>query len=105
MLLVRGVQGEEHIHVQQPHILALLETHISGNKAREDCNKIGYYVQCRVEAQGFQGGIWVLWDTNEVSLTPVKAHQQFITMEVKKRGARPWLFTAVYTSPHVQNRD
>ncbi|KAJ8436013.1 hypothetical protein Cgig2_007671 [Carnegiea gigantea] len=32
-------------------------------------------------------------------------HQQFITMEVKKRGAKPWLFTAVYANPHVRNRD
>ena len=61
---VRGAESREflstlreHIHMQQPHILALLETHINGNRAQEVCNKIGYHGQYRVEAQGFQGSI------------------------------------------------
>jgi len=32
----------EHIRMQKPHIIALLETHISGDKADEVCGKIGF---------------------------------------------------------------
>jgi len=63
---VRGVGSREfmntvreHICIKQPHILTLLEMHISGPKADEGCNKIGYQVRYRVDAQGFQGSIWI----------------------------------------------
>ncbi|KAJ8427137.1 hypothetical protein Cgig2_021393 [Carnegiea gigantea] len=100
---VRNVRGagnreflntlKEHICMQEPHVVSLLETHINGTR--------GHY---RVEAQGFQGGIWVLWNTDKVNLTLVSAHQQFIIIKVKMKGTRPWLFAAIYVSPTQQLR-
>ena len=48
---------KEHIRMQPPNILALVETHISGPKAQAVCDKIGFEGCFRVEAQGFQGRI------------------------------------------------
>jgi len=50
----------EHINMHRPSIIALVETRISGTRAQATCDKIGFSTSVRVEAQGFQGGIWVL---------------------------------------------
>jgi len=50
----------EHIKNHRPHIVALVETRVSGAGAQLTCDKIGFKNCFRVEAQGFQGGIWVL---------------------------------------------
>lgn len=64
---VRGVGNrhflnelKEHLRLHKPHILAVLETHISGDRADEICRRSGFDKWYRVEAQGFQGDIWFL---------------------------------------------
>ncbi|KAJ8421811.1 hypothetical protein Cgig2_009394 [Carnegiea gigantea] len=56
---------KEHIRVQQPTILALVETHITGSRAQSVCDRIGLGGCFRVEAQGFHDGIWILWRPDE----------------------------------------
>jgi len=65
---------KEHIRVQQPTILALVETHIMGSKAQSVCYRIGFEGCFRVEAQGFRGGIWILWRPNEVGVNILRHH-------------------------------
>ncbi|KAJ8451520.1 hypothetical protein Cgig2_018154 [Carnegiea gigantea] len=96
---------KEHVRMQRPQIVVLLETHISGVRAEDVCRRIGFGGQYRVDARGFQGGIWVLWLDHQVHLNLTEAHVQFVTVEVKGDGNRGWLFTAVYTSPHFSKRD
>ncbi|KAJ8436976.1 hypothetical protein Cgig2_012263 [Carnegiea gigantea] len=91
--------------MQRPDILALLETHLSGRRAYEVCTQTGFHQWYRVEARGFSGGIWVLWNPHEIGLRVLLAHDQFITMEVHKGSARPWLYTVVYASPHAHLRE
>lgn len=76
-----------------------METHLSGEQAQKICDKIGFQRQQRVEAQGFSGGIWLLWDTNLVSITSYGSHSQHLTVEIRKVGEDPWLFSTVYASP------
>ena len=94
----------EYLRLYKPAILALFETHISGDRADEVCRKLGFSGRFRVEAHGFAGGIWVLWDAAEVQLNLIRSHSQYVTMEVSQRGLQPWFFTAVYASPmgHVR---
>ena len=106
-ILVWNVQGvgnkvpliRELVRINKPSVLVLVETHISGDQAQKICDKIGFMGQQRVEAQGFSGGIWMLWDTNTVTITSYGSHSQHITVEVRKVGEDPWLFSAVYASP------
>jgi len=58
-----------------------------------------------VEAQGFMGGIWLLWDVAVVQLKLIKTHAQYVTMEVHRQGLHPWIFTAIYASPALPNRE
>ena len=43
-------------------VLILLETRINGERANEVIRKLDFDGVCRVEANGFIGGIWTLWD-------------------------------------------
>jgi len=95
----------EYIRLHKPSIIALLETHISGTRADEVCRKLGLQGCFRVEAQGFGGGIWILWDTATIQIQLIKSHPQFVTMEVHRSGIQPWVFTAVYASPTLHLRE
>jgi len=95
----------EYIRIHKPSIIVLLKTHISGGKADEFCHKLGFQGCFRVEAQGFVGGIWLLWYVAEVQLKLIKSHTQYVTMEVHRRGLQPWIFTSIYASPSLYIRD
>jgi len=113
--LVWNVQGagsrevlnmlREHIHMYKPCIVALVETRISGSRAQLVCDRIGFRNCFRVEAQGFQGGIWVLWNSEETKIEVITSHEQFVTVEVKSFDHGNWLLTFVYASPQVQTRE
>ena len=45
-------------------ILALMETRISGERADKVIRRIGFDGCYKVEANGFTGAIWVLWDAS-----------------------------------------
>ena len=61
--------------MQKPHVLALLETHISGTRADAVREHIGLEGRFRMKAQRFQGGIWIFWDSSEVHMTVMEAHR------------------------------
>ena len=45
----------------KPEIFVVFEPRISGIKADKVIRKLSYHNSHRVEADGFAGGIWVLW--------------------------------------------
>lgn len=94
----------ELIRINKPTILALVETHISGETAQKVCDRIGFSGQFRVDAQGFRGGIWLFWRTDSVAVKVLDSHTQHITVEISKVGERPWVFSAIYASPDCNLR-
>ena len=95
----------EHIHMHRPSIVALVETLISGAKAQSVCDRIEFRNCFRVEAQGFQGGIWVLWNSEEIEIEVINSHERFVMVEIKPHGQMSWLLTFVYASPQIQTRE
>lgn len=89
---------KDMIKVHRPAILGILEPKISGVKADDVCNKLGFDDWVRVEALGFSGGIWVLWK-NSIKVNIIKTHPQFIMMQVKEDNQDPWCLAVVYGSP------
>lgn len=49
-------------------VVALLEPCISGDTADGVCKSLKKKNYARVEAMGFSGGIWVLWDEENIKL-------------------------------------
>ncbi|XP_019175434.1 PREDICTED: uncharacterized protein LOC109170738 [Ipomoea nil] len=77
------------LNIYRPGILSLFEPKVSGAQANEICKKLGFSDWIRVEAVGFNGGIWVFWKD------PVEENNQ-----------PPWLIASVYGSPthHLRRR-
>ncbi|XP_074301475.1 uncharacterized protein LOC141632870 [Silene latifolia] len=96
---------QELIRVNSPQVLALVETHISGDVAQRVCDRINFGGKIRVEAQGFSGGIWLFWKPEEVTLTPVILHAQHIIVEISRVGEIPWYYSAVYASPDAAKKE
>ena len=107
-IMVWNVQGvgnkvaviREVVRINDPSVLALVETHMSGDQAQAICNRLGFSGQKRVEAQGFRGGIWLFWRRDCVDVTYFDNSSQHLTVEVSKIGEEPWLFSAIYASPN-----
>lgn len=67
-LLIWNVQGvsnklaviRELVRINNPTVLALVETHISGEQAQKVCERINFSGQRRVEARGFSGYLTLL---------------------------------------------
>lgn len=80
------------------NMVALFEPRISGAKADNFIKKSGFQRSHRVEARGFSGGIWILWDDSfEVDF--IINHNQFIHFRIiDSKGCSFWV-TAVYASP------
>ncbi|KAJ8431324.1 hypothetical protein Cgig2_013540 [Carnegiea gigantea] len=93
-VLVWNVQGagssefmnvlKEHIRVHRPTILALLETHIAGARAQT---------------------VAIKRKPEEVDVTIVQHHDQYITMQVQQGHYATWFLTVIYASPRITQRD
>ena len=60
---------------------------------------------CRSEAVGFRGGIWLLWNSGEISLDVLMVIDQAIHASVQVSPSKPnWLLSAVYASPNLDTR-
>ena len=86
-----------------PTIVAIFEPRVSGKKADDFIKKSGFDRSHRVEANGFSGGIWVLWrDFFDVEVT--LNHNQFIHLKISAQNVTHAWVTAVYTSPKSSRR-
>ncbi|XP_028754199.1 uncharacterized protein LOC114713696 [Neltuma alba] len=82
-----------------PDIVVLVEPRISGVKADRVIKKIGYPYSHHVEADGYSGGIWLMWNSR-VQVRVLANHKQFIHTTIQNSsGDSKALFTAVYGSP------
>ncbi|KAI9122178.1 hypothetical protein K1719_006867 [Acacia pycnantha] len=84
-------------------MVVLLEPRISGNNASKVIKRWGFKHSIRKEAEGFSGGIWLLWDVDELTVDVITMHEQFIHCRVSL-GEEVMLLTAIYASPTEQRR-
>ncbi|KAL3497771.1 hypothetical protein ACH5RR_040503, partial [Cinchona calisaya] len=81
------------------------ETKLSGSNATEACLKLPFSYFEIVDAQGFKGGIWMLWNETKVKVDIVDKIDQSIqaVIQVHPNGF-PWLLSAIYASPNFHTR-
>lgn len=109
IILVWNVQGAEsskffqvlleHIRINKPTMVVLLEMKISSFNADDVCDKLGFNGVIQVEAKGYNRGIWMLWHLANVAITPLFIHSQHITVKVKESLNPEWCFFAIYGCP------
>ena len=57
------------------------------------------------ETVGLSGGLWLLWNTDKVSVEELAKTEQEIHVEVKVRASNlSWIFSAIYASPRKEDR-
>lgn len=84
-------------------MLALFETHASGNRAQQICQGLGFDNSIRVDAIGQSGGIWLLWKTEAGVVNIVKSSEQFIHATVSKDAELTHMIV-VYAAPSANRR-
>lgn len=91
------------INTHKPDLIVLTETRLSGDRAHNVVNELGYRDFYIVDAMGFAGGIWMLWDPNTVSVDIIASSFQEVHSHIKVQHTS-FLLTAIYASPHYDIR-
>ena len=88
----------------RPDVFVVMEPRISGNKADQVIRRLRYSNSHRIEAQGFSGGIWILW-SDRVRVKILHNHYQFIHTHIEFIDApAAFLFSAIYGNPQASLR-
>lgn len=53
-----------------------------------------------MEAVGYSGGIWILWDRTQLDVETISIDEQVINVLVWGHNKIPWLLTDLYASPN-----
>lgn len=64
------------------NVMGLMETRISGSRADTVVRKLGFSNWLRVEAIGYAGGIWVLWNDWEVKVEYLASTTQLLHCKI-----------------------
>lgn len=86
-------------------LVALLETRVSSSQSQAIFAKTALTQITAVEANGYAGGIWLLWDHTEVVVDALAHHEQILTSIVTSPHGPPWCLSIVYASPKPHLRD
>ncbi|KAI9121265.1 hypothetical protein K1719_008298 [Acacia pycnantha] len=84
-------------------LFVLLEPRISGRSADKVIKSWGFSHSVRMEAEGFSGGIWLLWNLDDLAVDVKIINEQFIHCSLCF-GGKEMMFTAVYGSPMESKR-
>ncbi|KAI9078158.1 hypothetical protein K1719_039926 [Acacia pycnantha] len=84
-------------------LFVILEPRISGAQANKVIRDWGFRKWVRMEADGFSGGIWIMWDREDIKVEVIVKNEQFIHSRIGVNDEF-LLFTAVYASPSEQKR-
>lgn len=89
---------KQFVRSHKPRILILLETWINGEKANKVIRRLGFQFNIQQDAEGFSGGIWILWNDPGFNIQLIFTHRQLIHVFVTFNIFSGFL-TAVYSSP------
>ena len=81
-----------------------METWISSARAKDLSFNIGFDSVCRSDANGFSGGIWILWNSDETTLDILSVTDQAIHAFFQVCDSNldfVWLFSTIYINPNL----
>ncbi|KAI8021640.1 hypothetical protein LOK49_LG03G03414 [Camellia lanceoleosa] len=93
------------ITMHKPDLLVLMETKVDLSSMGMFFNSLGYSASSHVDPIGRSGGIWMLWNINNVNVRVSKANSQMILATISKQNYPDWMLAAVYASPNPRIRD
>lgn len=95
----------EIIKTHQPQMAVITETRISGDRAKRLSMNLGFSNTAIADAVGFAGGIWVIWNDQEIrcDILDVGAQDIHACIQVPPLFS-PWIFSAIYARPNFADR-
>ncbi|CAL1380329.1 unnamed protein product [Linum trigynum] len=84
-------------------IAIIVEPRISGVRAVQVVEGLGFDKYLIVDAVGFSGGIWLVWDSTIATITEVDRSAQMLLVQVTMKDAS-WYLSAVYANPALVQR-
>lgn len=96
---------KDMVRTNQIGIIAVLEPRVSGPTAQKIIKRTGFLGSAVVEACGFAGGIWLLWDKNIWDVSIILTDNQLIHAKVGLLNSNDYfMFSVVYASPNPTKR-
>ncbi|KAL7213994.1 hypothetical protein ACSBR1_026425 [Camellia fascicularis] len=96
---------KELVRNHHPGIIILLEPKIPFSSKGNFFNNLGYTAASILDPVGRAGGIWMLWDTEQVNVRASVISNQVIQATIHKEDYEEWVISAVYASPNPSNRE
>lgn len=85
-------------HSHKPDLVIITETRISGERASSIINTLGFDMHYKVDAMGFSGGIWMLWNPTTIQVNILASSFQEIHAHGKVQNFS-FILTGLYASP------
>jgi len=86
-------------------MLVVMETYVGGGRAKDITNRLPFDGSVHTDTIGYADGLWLLWNSERVDVTPLANTEQKIHAIVKVRNSNSSrLFTVMYASPRTAKR-
>ncbi|CAN1806118.1 hypothetical protein LINPERHAP1_LOCUS24559 [Linum perenne] len=90
------------MQVHKPQVFTILEPRVSGDVGQAIRQKLSFNSSLIMEARGFRGGIWLMWNDFETKVKIIGASHQFIYALLEKDSGKSTEATFIYASPSLQ---
>lgn len=95
---------KEYVHFNNPDVIASKEPRCSGEKANRIIRNLGFQNSLIVEARGYSGGIWILWNDDIININRILDDDQFQHVELSFLNETPWFLTVMYAIHRANER-
>ncbi|KAL7185376.1 hypothetical protein ACSBR2_027337 [Camellia fascicularis] len=93
------------VNEYHPQLVILTETRVGGTRGKTLSENLGFSNGHISDPIDFSGGIWLLWNDLEIDCEVLLTTEQEIHAWIKvPSNPSPWLFSAIYASPHYNQR-
>ncbi|KAI7986949.1 hypothetical protein LOK49_LG14G01230 [Camellia lanceoleosa] len=93
------------VQMHKPDMVILMETKVELNKMGMFFNNLGYIASTHLDPIVRSGGIWLLWNPNQVNVLVNEACSQMMTATISRQEYLDWVLSAIYASPNTWMRD
>ncbi|XP_065618070.1 uncharacterized protein LOC136062661 [Quercus suber] len=73
----------ELVRNHNPTMLVVMETHVGGSRAKKISDRLPFDGSVHTDTIGYASGLWLLWDSDRVDVTPLANTEQEIHAIVK----------------------
>ncbi|KAF7814603.1 reverse transcriptase [Senna tora] len=88
----------------RPNVIFVSETRIEGNRADNVINSLDFTGRFKVDPIGYAGGLWILWNMNDIKLSVVGHTFQEVHAIMEVPFQPPFLVSFIYASPTLEIR-